>query len=190
MPCYINNNLPTRVKDKYWVHAESYERSKIARGKVNRDFDENLALAITEENVVIEKNKNIISIQTENEVISIPITTESIDDLAQKSGILVGKWLIHRPESEIDSAWKIIAENTWNGKLSISAKVSTLLHKSKKYVICVYTYNYLDLLDVKNVRKKLRTFGFNEELCYKPDIYTYLGIYYRTTSLSPCRYRM
>lgn len=190
IPCYVNNNLPSGVKDKYWVHAESYERSKRARGKVNRDFDENLASAITEENVVIEKNKNIISIQTENEVISIPITTENIDNLAQKSGILEGKWLIHRLEPEIDSVWKVIAENTWNGRLSTSAKVSTPLHKSKKYVICIYTHDYLDLVDVKSVREKLRTLGFNEELCYKPDIYTYLGIYYQTTSLSPCRYRM
>ena len=145
VPCYIKDNLPTKVKDTPWVIAESYERTKSAQEKINRDFDKNLALAIVNRNFEIEKSNNTISIQIKNKVLSIPITIERIDNLAHKSGILVGKWLIHKMETEIDSAWKVIAENTWSEKLGISAKVSTLLHKSKRYVICVYTYNYLDL---------------------------------------------
>jgi len=194
IPCYIDDNLPTRVKDTRWLIAESYERREEAKGKVNCDFDEKLASAmnsaIEEGSITIEKNRNEISIRAKDEVISISITTEGIDSLAQKTGFLVGKWLICRMESEIDSAWKVVAENTWNGNLGISAKVSTGLRKTKMYVICVYTYNFLDLVDVKRVREKLRTFYFNEELCYKPDIYSYLGIYYRKASLSPCRYRI
>jgi len=164
VPCYIEGNLPTKVNDTSWVIAGSYERRKEARGKNSHEFDDNLASAIVKEKTAIDKEKNTISIQTENEVVLIPITTENIDGLARKSGILIGKWLIHRMESEIDSSWKVIAENTWSGKLGISAKVSTSLHKSKKYVVCVYTYDYLDLEDAKGIRAKLRTLGFDEEL--------------------------
>lgn len=190
VPCYIDANLPTKVTDIGWIFADSYERRKEAGEKKNPSFDESLAKSIKRESISIEKEKKTISIVTENGKLTIPITVEDIDHLAQKIGILVGKWLIYRMSSEVDSAWKIIAENTWNGDLGISAKVSTSLQKGRRHVICVYTYNYLDLIDVKWVREKLRTLGFNEELCYKPDIHTHLGIYYRATSLSPCRYRM
>ena len=137
----------------------------------------------------MSKDKKVIILESDGREISIPLNVESIDNLAKKSGILVGKWLIYRNASEIDTVWKVIAKSTINGELGTSAKVSTAMKKSKRHVICAYTANYLDLNDAMRVREKLRQLGFTEELCYKPDIYTYLGIYYRTTSLSPCRYR-
>lgn len=189
--CYVDENLPTKVNDTSWIVAFCSDgRGKEAKGKTNSNIDESLATAIVDGKITIEKDKKTILIQTENDVLSIPITIENIDSLAQKSGILIGKWLIYRTESEIDSAWKAIAENTWSGKLTSCAKVSTSAQKSKRHVICVYTDNYLDYEDVERIREKLRNLGFGEELCYKPDVYTYLGIYYRKSSLSPCRYRM
>jgi hypothetical protein len=159
---------------------------------VKKDFavDRELAAAIMSEGILVDRDKQILKIETKRASLSVPITVKHVDQLAQRSGILVGKWLIHRIDSEIDLAWKKIAENVWHGHLGISAKSSTALKKSRRYVMCVYTENYLDLLDVKRVRKKLRNLGFSEELCYKPDIYSYLGIYYKTTELSPCRYKM
>lgn len=114
---------------------------------------------------------------------------EKLDELAQKSDILVGKWLIYRNDSEIDNVWKIIGRATFDGELGKSAKASTAMQNKRRYTICAYTENYLNLDDVMKVREKLRLLGFTDELCYKPEIYTYLGIYYRTTRLSPCRYR-
>ena len=102
---------------------------------------------------------------------------------------LLEKWLIYRNTSEINTAWETIAKSTINGELGTSAKVSTAMKKSKRHVICVYTENYIDFEDVMRVQKKLEQLGFTERLCYKPDIYTYLGIYYRATHLSPCRYK-
>lgn len=104
-------------------------------------------------------------------------------DRPKKSGVLIGKWLIYRNDLEIDHVWRTIARSTFKGGLGISAKVSTAMSERKRHVICVYTGNYLDLEDVMRVRKKLRELGFTEKLCYKPDIYTYLGI---TTEQQVC----
>jgi hypothetical protein len=137
----------------------------------------------------IREDKRGIILNIEGKLEEITLTVENIDALAQKSGILGGKWLVHRDRSEIDNVWKVIANATFNGELGISAKASTAKQTTTRHVICVYTDNYLDISNVMAVRDKLRLLGFPEKLCYKPDIYTYLGIYYRTTILSPCRYR-
>ena len=44
-------------------------------------------------------------------------------------------------------------------------------------MICVYTDNYADADDVMRVERELRSLGINDVLYYKPDIYTYFGIY-------------
>jgi len=163
----------------------SFARKPVKEGR----FDEKLASAITSMLSTISKDKTAVVLESNGREISIPLTVEKIDELAQKSGVLIGKWLIYRSDSEIDTVWKTIAKSTINGELGTSAKVSTARKNSKRHVMCVYTANYLDLDDVTRVREKLRRIGFAEKLCYKPDIYTYLNIYYRTTPLSPCRYR-
>jgi hypothetical protein len=120
----------------------------------------------------------------------VSLTVEAIDNLALKTGILGGKWLVYRSRGEIDSSWLTIARATFEETLGIGAKVSTAEEDTaKRHVICVYTRNYLDLDDVKRIRGLLRDMGFTESLCYKPDIYTYLDIYSGTTKLSPCRYK-
>jgi len=183
--CYINQNLPTEVHEIPWVYVASFSRKRVKEDR----FDEELASAITSMRSTISKDKTAIVLESNDRKISVPLTVEKIDKLAQKSGILIGKWLIYRSNSEIDTVWKTIAKSTFNRELGMSAKVSTAMQKNKRYVICVYTEDYLNLEDVMRVRKKLRLLGFTDELCYKPDIYTHLGIYYRKTRLSPCRHR-
>lgn len=184
--CYVNSNLPTEVLNSPWVYSFSIgKRGRFRKGK----FDEALANAITSMKATVSKDKTEIILEIDGNKKSFPLTLEKLDELAQKSGILVGKWLIYRNHSEIDDVWKTIAKATFNGGLGISAKVSTAMQKGRSHVICVYTGNYLNLEDVMRVRENLRSLGFTEKLCYKPDLYTYLGIYYKTTPLSPCRYR-
>lgn len=171
----------------WWIRVPNVVKKSIEK----RHFDEELAFIITSQKIhMMNKDKNAVMIPVKDKMLSVPLTLESIDNLAEKAGVLVGKWLIYRSQPEIDSVWKIVAEATWNGKLGKSAKVSTLKHRKSQFVICIYTHNYLDFEDVERVRDELRVLGFNKKLCYKPDIYTYLEIYYKTTPLSPCRYRM
>ncbi len=114
--------------------------------------------------------------------LSIPVDQSSIDKLARAAGLVVGKWLLYVPKDSIDQVWKKVAHATLEGELGSSTKVATARQAGPgdEYVICVYTEDYLDTDDVKRVREKLRGLGFTQRLYYKPDIYTYLGIYSKT----------
>lgn len=179
--CYIESNLPTKVSNKPWVYAENLSVRRF-RTK-NQDDEEPELEDIPRFRLSEDKGSIIIG------SVSIPLTVENVDELAKKTSILVGKWLIYRDVSEINNAWKIIAKAVFNGELGTSAKVSTTWQGKERHVICAYTNDYLNIDDVKRVRERLRDLGFKEKLCYKPDIYTYLSIYYKTTPLSPCRYQ-
>ncbi len=86
----------------------------------------------------------------------------------------VGKWLIFIDIKELDKTWKIIRKATENGNLGIGAKAATAkpnpyaISQNEK-VICVYTYNWLDIDDVYRVEKELRKIGINSTIFYKTD---------------------
>lgn len=185
LDCYITSQLPSQVHDTYWVQiGNRFQTSPI---------EDNYALTLLKALVLgrpaMNPDRKTITVEVEGKTLSIPVTLQELDELALKSGLVVGKWIIYRGRAEINEVWKTIAKSTFNGELGVSAKVSTVMSKSRRHVICVYTGDYLDFNDVMRVRAKLKDLKFTESLCYKPDIYTYLGIYYGTTSLSPCRYR-
>ena len=120
------------------------------------------------------------------------ITLENIDALASDIGCLPGKWLVFLDSTKVDMMWFKVGEAVIRGELGLCAKVSTRkqakIKKKDVYVICIYTDNYLDEADVMKVRDKLRELGINWGIYYKPDIYTYLGIYSGTTKLRASRY--
>jgi len=117
------------------------------------------------------------------------LTPENIDKIALNKGPLSGKWLVFERESDINHIWMKIAKATIKDELSIASKVSTeLTSKGKSYVICVYTSDYFEVEDVFRVRRKLSELEIKQTLRYKPDIYTLLGIYSKTTKLVPYKY--
>lgn len=102
-----------------------------------------------------------------------------IDEIAEKMGLLSGKWLIFIQTEHADELWSKIEKLTNEDKIW-SAKISTLVHplaSRGKHVVCIYTKNYLDKQDVMKVREILGEIGVEGSLSYKPDIYTVLGIY-------------
>jgi len=183
--CYLGSNRPSQVQDRPWLFSSSFKWRKFNGESRNSD----LASAIFSDQIRIDKEKKRFILTVDSEELFVPFNVDAVDELAVKSGIRVGKWLVYRVRSEIDVVWEIIARATIDGDLGTSAKVSTNRQGNDRHVICVYTADYLDLDDVNRVREKLDALGFTERLCYKPDIYTYLGIYYRSTPLSACRYR-
>ena len=64
-------------------------------------------------------------------------------------------------------------------------QVSTASPERREHVVCVYTCDYLDRAEVEGVRAGLRASmaamdaaaAFTGRMVYKPDVYTYLGIY-------------
>jgi len=181
--CYLDQFSPSSFRKRPWLYANNFKYDPVEK----TGFDSKLMEAIMSSKIMIEDSG--FRIQFDEAELLVPFSVEAVDDVARRSGILVGKWLVYRGRSEIDDVWRGIASHTFRGELGTSAKVSTELQGRDRRVICVYTRDYLDLDDVMSVREKLSGMGFKDRLCYKPDIYTYFGIYYRTTPLSACRYR-
>jgi hypothetical protein len=93
-----------------------------------------------------------------------------------------GKWLIFVNLSEIDEVWDKIKKATEKGELGDSAKVATAKTNPNATnpatkVICVYTYDWTDEIDVKRVREELRILGITNKIPYKADEDTLSGKY-------------
>jgi len=109
-----------------------------------------------------------------------PVTFQTVKELALNHGVLTGKWLMHLDFGfKVDHAWECLARAALDGKID-SAKVSP--HDPKgggdgKHVICVYNENFTDEREVIQLDNIIRATGVKCSLSYKPDVYTYLGIY-------------
>uniref|UniRef100_A0A8C6GBZ0 UPF0696 protein C11orf68 homolog n=1 Tax=Mus spicilegus TaxID=10103 RepID=A0A8C6GBZ0_MUSSI len=106
-----------------------------------------------------------------------PITPGTLRQLAITHHVLSGKWLIHlSPGFKLDHAWAGIARAVVEGRLQV-AKVSPRAKEGGRQVICVYTDDFTDRLGVLEADSAIRAAGIKCLLTYKPDVYTYLGIY-------------
>ena len=97
-----------------------------------------------------------------------------------------GKWLIFVPAMKVDEVWAKIKRATEEGKLGGSSKVATakpisLPSQKAKHpeirVICVYTYDWADEVDVRRIREELRRLGITWKIPYKADEDTIKGRY-------------
>ncbi len=93
-----------------------------------------------------------------------------------------GKWLLFAPVAQVDEVWAKIKQATEAGLLGSLAKVATampspLATNPARRLICVYTYDWTDVADVRRVRSQLRDFGFVAKIQYKADDDTRAGSY-------------
>jgi hypothetical protein len=93
-----------------------------------------------------------------------------------------GKWLIFVPISQIDGLWAKIKQATEDGRLGDIAKVATAkpnpnASDPKIKVICVYTYDWTDKIDVSRIREELCALGIVSKIPYKADHDTLAGRY-------------
>uniref|UniRef100_A0A8C5MXS2 Chromosome 11 open reading frame 68 n=1 Tax=Leptobrachium leishanense TaxID=445787 RepID=A0A8C5MXS2_9ANUR len=104
------------------------------------------------------------------------INFEAIRELALNFGVTSGKWLMHLDTGfKVDHAWRCIATAVVDGRLNV-AKVSPF-QSDNNHVICVYTWDFTDEESIMQTDAVIRSSGVKCVLTYKPDIYTYLGIY-------------
>ncbi|XP_068116046.1 UPF0696 protein C11orf68 homolog [Hyperolius riggenbachi] len=104
------------------------------------------------------------------------INYKAIRELALNCGVMSGKWLMHLETGfKVDHAWHGLATAVVEGRLNV-AKVSPYMPDSK-HVICVYTDDFTDEESIMQTDAIIRSSGIKCLLAYKPDVYTYLGIY-------------
>lgn len=84
----------------------------------------------------------------------------------------------HRNDS--NRYWRLVAATTTEGKLRVASKVATLDALDPVTLICVYTYDFTDIDDVRLVLEKLVELDLcqtgGRPIYYKCDAYTYLDI--------------
>lgn len=101
---------------------------------------------------------------------------------ARKYHVTSGKWMFFPGSEELSRTWRIIAEATARGVLGPTSKVGTWEpgNDKKGTLICVYTYDFFDLEDVKRVLLQLVELGLthrdSKQIYYKCDAYTYMGL--------------
>ena len=125
-------------------------------------------------------NKRNIPSKAKTPWVYVKSTSNDYPETVKERG---GKWLIFIPEDEIDVVWQKIRSTILKNKLVKYAKCSTIA--KNKYsqnnktdcVICIYTYDYTDEVDVRVIRYKLKKLGFREKLYYKTDSATREGKY-------------
>jgi uncharacterized protein YprB with RNaseH-like and TPR domain len=120
-------------------------------------------------------NKHNIPSKAKVPWVHVKSTNENYPETIQGKG---GKWLIFIPEEEIDVIWQKIRKSILKNKLVKYAKCSTIVKNKysqdnkRDCVICIYTYDYTDKVDVRIVRYKLKKLGFRDKIYYKTDIST------------------
>ena len=92
-----------------------------------------------------------------------------------------------------DYLWSLIAKGIVNGRtLSTQAKINATEETEycKIYhVICMYNKIFLDRDQMLESERTIRSLGIKGTLKYKPDVYTYLGVYRRNPwQLNPIIY--
>lgn len=107
---------------------------------------------------------------------------EDLLSAAVKTGTTCGKWMLFPPSDALPHYWRLIAEATSAGKLGPTSKVATPdpYNGKDETLICVYTYDFTDLDDVRRVLDELVELQLcrpdGKSLYYKIDAWTYMGI--------------
>lgn len=172
---------PSKEKERFWIRTKSQltEAEKKQR-KFNPDEAINFLRKKGYEDPSFRLDSKQRMVLTDgNTGKPLEMNETLIDEIAEKMGLLSGKWLIFIQREYADELWNRIEELANEDKIW-GAKISTLMHpwaSRGKHVVCVYTKNYLDKQDVMRAREILKEIGVESRLSYKPDIYTLLGIY-------------
>ncbi len=177
--CYAKIS-PKRIYDSAWVRIlNPTEKEKMSVKSKDENLTRLILNSFMRREIFPDQRRLLVSVGGKLEV---PVNEKSLDELATKSGLLIGKWLIYQQKEAIDKSWYAIASSILKGELGVDAKVSTAgkIGTSDQYVVDVYTKNYLDADDVTRVRQRLRELRYIQRLYYKPDLYTYLNIYKKT----------
>ena len=101
-----------------------------------------------------------------------------VRQLGASNTILTGKWMVFersaRQSKRMDEQWDKVKQGVRDNKLGFSAKITDENPGSR--VMCIYTYSFLDEVDVWRVLDQLHAVGVYPST-WKADIMTHLDIY-------------
>jgi hypothetical protein len=100
--------------------------------------------------------------------------------LAVRTSLTSGKWMLFPSDEDYPRCWRLAVEGTAQGRLGILSKAATPSTIDPVNLICVYTYDFTDMVDVQRVLEALVDLGLcrkdGSPIYYKCDGYTYLDI--------------
>lgn len=110
-----------------------------------------------------------------------PRNEKTVMELVRNFNVTSGKWLFFVDSGgKGDHLWSVVARGIINGTLTCeSAKISSLEDDSDQHVICMYNPDCTDMDQVMEAESSIRKLGIKCCMQYKPDAYTYLGVYGR-----------
>ena len=121
------------------------------------------------------------------------VNYQSIKEIAMMHHVKAGKWFFHLSSGlKVDHLWSVVAKGVVQGKLGGSAKVSPFdPHEEEyKHVLLIYNDDFTNHEQVLDLENRIRAIGIKAQLIYKPDVYTYIGIYRNNVwGLRPTIYR-
>lgn len=102
-------------------------------------------------------------------------------NVATENKLTSGKWMLFPKSDDLPRVWRLVAEATAAGKLGPTSKVGTWEpdNLTKGTLICVYTYDFSDLVDLKRVLRAMIENDIIKQdarIYYKCDAYTHLNI--------------
>ncbi|KAK4099119.1 DUF1917-domain-containing protein [Parathielavia hyrcaniae] len=176
------NTPPHLLPPWYWI--ANPKRSAYANGRADPGDFESFS---REGHALLHEFKATIEGCARND----PIRTQlrevlkgEIGALTSKWGVTVGKWMLFPKVGEVNEVWRRVCDGVETNRLGTAAKVSTScqVHGDPTRLICVYTKDFTDVVDVKRVLDALVAMGLvtanmPRGITYKCDAYTYLDIY-------------
>ena len=114
-----------------------------------------------------------------NSVSGRPRNEKTVMELGKNFGITYGKWLFFvNGGGKADHLWNIVARGIISGQLTCNqAKISVAGDADNEHAICMYNPDFTDKDQVMEAESSIRKLGIKCRMQYKPDAYTYLGIY-------------
>jgi hypothetical protein len=107
------------------------------------------------------------------------INANVVLSLAKSHHVTFGKWLAYSKSGpHCDHLWTTIATAIVEHRMELAkcAKISSL-DGSGQHVVCVYNEDCTNEAQIYELEAQLRNIGVHTKLSYKPDAYTYVGIY-------------
>jgi len=107
---------------------------------------------------------------------------EDLLSAAVETGTTCGKWMLFPSSTDLPRYWRVVAEATSQGRLGPVSKVGTYdpYDGKDETLICVYTYDFTDMPDVRRVLDELLELNLcrtdDRPIWYKCDAYTYMNI--------------